>query len=90
VEVALVLNELRDSDVLDRDRVVWVGGDHRVSVGIILGDGQQGLEIRSGHNRYERLKRRLLDCLNGRRLRRFGDRPVGETENMLATWLTVT
>jgi hypothetical protein len=45
VEIALVLNELRDGDILDRDGVVGVGGDHRVAMPIISCGGQQGLEI---------------------------------------------
>jgi hypothetical protein len=31
VKIALVLHELRDGDVLERDRIVGVGGDHRVT-----------------------------------------------------------
>ncbi|MGE5780010.1 MAG: hypothetical protein ACM30D_11985 [Hyphomicrobiales bacterium] len=45
MEVALVLNELGDGDVLDRDGIVGVGGDHRVPVAVILRGGQQRLEV---------------------------------------------
>jgi hypothetical protein len=46
VEIALVLDELRHGDVLERDRRVGVGGDHRVAAAVIVGGGQDGLEIR--------------------------------------------
>src|SRR5205823_14403224 len=45
VKIALVLNELRDGDVLDRDAMVGVGRDHRAPMTIIVCSGQQGLEI---------------------------------------------
>jgi hypothetical protein len=45
VKIALVLNELRDGDVLDRDGVVGIGGDHRVAAAVIVGGGQQLLEV---------------------------------------------
>ncbi len=45
VKIALVLHELRDGDVLDRDRIVGIGGDHRVAAAIIVCGGQQLLEI---------------------------------------------
>jgi hypothetical protein len=40
-----VLNELRDGDILDRDRIVGIGGDHRVAAAIIVCGGQQLLEV---------------------------------------------
>src|SRR5260370_10168105 len=45
VKIALVLNELRDGDVLDRDAMVGVGRDHRAPMTIIVCSGQPGLEI---------------------------------------------
>jgi hypothetical protein len=46
VEIALVLDELRDGDVLERDRSVGIGDDHRVAAAVIVGGGQDGLEMR--------------------------------------------
>jgi hypothetical protein len=46
VKFALVLNQLRDGDVLDRDGVVRIGCDHRVPIAIVMGGCQQRLEIR--------------------------------------------
>ncbi len=40
-----MLHELRDGDVLDRDRIVGIGGDHRVAAAVIVGGGQQLLEV---------------------------------------------
>src|SRR6266508_9919 len=45
VEVALVLNELRDGDVLERDRILGICGDYGVPIPIIVCGGQQLLEI---------------------------------------------
>src|ERR1700730_16879301 len=45
VKVALVLSQLRDGDVLDRDAVVGIGRDHRVPMRIIIGGCQESLEI---------------------------------------------
>jgi hypothetical protein len=45
VEIALVLHELRDGDVLERDRIVGIGGDHGVPVPIIVCGGEQLLEV---------------------------------------------
>src|SRR5713226_3506742 len=45
VKIALVLNELRDGDVLDRDGIVGVGCDHRVPTAIIMGGCQDSVEI---------------------------------------------
>ena len=45
VEVALMLHELRDRDVVHRDAVVGVGCNHRVAVPIIVRGRQQSLEI---------------------------------------------
>src|SRR5262249_40041252 len=41
VKVALVLNQLSDGDVLDRDGVVGIGRDHRVPAAIIMGGRQE-------------------------------------------------
>jgi hypothetical protein len=45
VKIALVLNELRDRDVLDRDGIVGIGCDHRVPIAIIMRRRQQRLKI---------------------------------------------
>src|SRR6266508_2035470 len=45
VEIALMLNELRDGDVLDRDRIVGIGGDHRIAAAVVVGGGQERLEV---------------------------------------------
>ena len=45
MKVALVPNQLRDGDVLDRDGVVGVGRDHRVPMPIVMGGCQERLEI---------------------------------------------
>jgi hypothetical protein len=46
VEVALVLHELGDADVLDRDGIVGIGGNHRAPARVVVCGGQQRLEIR--------------------------------------------
>jgi len=45
VKIALVLNKLRDGDVLERNGIVGVGCDHRVSNPIVMGGCQESLEI---------------------------------------------
>src|SRR5258708_23033544 len=45
VEIALVLNKLRDGDVLDGDGVVGVGGDYRVAMPIIVCGRRERLGI---------------------------------------------
>jgi len=43
MEIGLV--QLRHGNVLDRDAVMGVGGDHGVAMAVILRDGKQLMEI---------------------------------------------
>ena len=45
VKIALVLNKLRDGDVLQCDAVMGIGCDHRVAIPIIVCGCQQSLDI---------------------------------------------
>src|SRR5262249_1068348 len=47
VKVALVLNKLRDGDVLDGNGVVGIGRDHRVPTPIIMGGRQESPALSS-------------------------------------------